>query len=75
MPGYANHGGDSGVVSYEISPGSIEVTFSDGSTYLYTDQSAGADNIAQMHALARAGQGLNSFINRNVKKGYASKLR
>lgn len=75
MAQYANNGGDSGVVSYESGPGWIEVTFSDGSVYRYTDQSAGADNIAQMHALAISGQGLNGFINTNVKYRYASKVR
>lgn len=75
MARYANRGGDSGVISYEIGPGSIEVTFSDCSSYLYTDQSAGATNIARMHALATSGRGLNSFINTNVKHGYASKRR
>ena len=75
MPRYANLSGNSGVFSYEISDGEIEVTFNDGSTYLYTDQSAGPGNITQMHALARFGQGLNGFINTNVKFRYARKLR
>lgn len=75
MPIYANHGGNSGVSSYEIGDGSITVTFTTGATYLYTNASAGAGNIAQMQALAAAGQGLNSFISRYVRKGYASKLR
>ena len=75
MEHYKNLGGDSGVVAYEIGPGSITVQFKDGSVYLYTDQSAGAASIAEMQRLAKAGQGLNSFINRVVKKGYARKLR
>lgn len=75
MEHYKNLGGDSGVVSYEIGPGSITVQFKDGYVYLYTDQSAGAASIAEMQRLAKAGQGLNSFINRAVKKGYARKLR
>jgi len=75
MEHYKNLGGDSGVVAYEIGPGSITVQFKDGSAYFYTDQSAGAASIAEMQRLAKAGQGLNSFINRVVKKGYARKLR
>ena len=75
MEHYKNLGGDSGVVAYEIGPGSITVQFKDGSVYLYTDQSAGAASIAEMQRLAKAGQGLNSFINRVVKKGYDRKLR
>ena len=74
MERYSNLGGDSGVVAYEIGNNSITVEFSDGKRYLYTYQSAGSDNIEQMKALAAAGRGLNSFINTNVKKRYASKL-
>ncbi len=72
---YKNLGGDSGVVAYEIGDDSIKVQFSDGSLYLYNYQSAGSHNIEQMKGLAIAGRGLNSFISRVVKKGYASKLR
>ena len=75
MEHYKNLGGDSGVVAYEIGQGSITVQFKDGSVYLYTNQSAGAASIAEMQRLAKAGQGLNSFISRVVKKGYVRKLR
>ncbi|AXV99844.1 hypothetical protein CJO81_03165 [Ralstonia solanacearum] len=75
MERYANRGGDSNVVAYEIEQNSITVQFGDGSIYLYTSQSAGAMNLEHMKQLAIAGQGLNSFIGRVVRKGYASKLR
>lgn len=75
MERYKNLGGDSGVVGYEISEGSIIVQFSDGATYLYTAQSAGVGNIAEMQRLATLGRGLNSFISRSVRKDYARKLR
>jgi len=51
----------------------IEVTFGDGSRYLYTVASVGRDNLNKMIQLAQAGQGLNSFINRVVRKMYARK--
>lgn len=75
MPIYANHGGDSGVSSYEIGDGEITVTFANGATrnYLYTESSAGAQNISQMQQLARAGQGLNAYINQHAKKLFAKK--
>jgi hypothetical protein len=66
---------NSGVTGYEIGPGSIAVQFQDGHVYLYTDQSAGSGNIQQMHSLARSGRGLNSFIDRVVKKLYERKVR
>ena len=75
MERYANLGGDSGVVEYEIDNDFIRVQFSDGSIYLYTYASAGEDNIEQMKSLARNGRGLNTFINKNVYKRYARKER
>lgn len=75
MDRYMNRGGDSGVVAYEIGDDSITVQFRDGAVYLYTSQSAGAAALAEMQRLARAGQGLNSYIGRVVRKGYAQRLR
>jgi hypothetical protein len=75
MEHYKNIGGDSGVAGYEIGQGSITVQFKDGAAYLYTNQSAGSANISEMQRLAIAGQGLNSFISRAVRKNYAQKLR
>lgn len=74
MPTYANTSGLSNVRSWEETEDSITVTFGDGSKYLYTDASAGAGNVAAMKRLAAAGSGLNSYINRRVKKGYARKF-
>ena len=75
MERYANREGDSNVFAYEIEQFSIKVQFGDGSIYRYTSQSTGAENLEHMKQLANAGQGLNSFIGRVVRKGYASKLR
>ena len=75
MERYKNLGGDSNVIAYAIETQSITVQFRDNSVYLYTNGSAGANNIERMKELASNGQGLNSFINRVVKKKYASKLR
>lgn len=75
MVRYKNLGGNSGVSAYEIGAESITVQFSSGAVYLYTYKSAGNSNIEKMKSLAVAGKGLNSFIMRNVRKGYESKLR
>lgn len=72
---YKNLGGNSGVSAYEIGDESITVQFNSGAVYLYTYKSAGSSNIETMKSLAMAGKGLNSFIMRNVKEGYESKLR
>jgi len=75
MERYANFGGDSGIADYSIAADSITVYFQDGASYVYTNMSAGSGNIARMKELAQAGQGLNEFINRYVKYGYARRLR
>lgn len=75
MERYRNLGGDSGVFACEIGSDFIRVQFSDGAVYLYTYVSAGSQNIEQMKKLARRGQGLNSFVNRVVRKAYARKER
>ena len=75
MERYRNIDGDSGVAAYEVGPDYIRVQFSDGSVYLYTYASAGSHNIEEMKRLAVAGDGLNAFINKNVKKSYERKER
>jgi hypothetical protein len=75
MEQYKNLGRDSGVSFFEIKSESITVQFNTGKTYLYTYQSAGSHNIEEMKLLAQNGEGLNSFINRVVRKKYASILR
>jgi hypothetical protein len=52
MEPYKNRGGESGVVAYDIDAGQIIVEFRDGKRYLYTEDSAGAANVAQMQALS-----------------------
>jgi hypothetical protein len=75
MVRYKNSDGDSGVHSYEYGADYIRVQFTTGAIYLYTYQSAGAENIEHMKKLAQCGNGLNAFINTVVKKLYAKKER
>ncbi|MGB3367233.1 MAG: hypothetical protein WBA54_07085 [Acidaminobacteraceae bacterium] len=67
---YKDINGDSGVKGYEYGSDYINVQFSTGATYSYSYQSAGNGNIEQMKKLADLGDGLNSFINLNVKYKY-----
>ena len=48
MERYANRSRNSGVVAFEIAADSITVKFVDGNEYLYTYDSAGAENVDQM---------------------------
>lgn len=74
MQRYKHTGSDSGVVAYDIDAGQIIVQFKNGKRYLYTEDSAGAANIARMQALARAGQGLSSFITKHVANLYEREI-
>jgi len=75
MQPYRGAADDAGVIAYEEGPGFIRVEFGNGGVYLYTDQSAGAGNIAHMKALAAAGHGLTAFISRHARRAYAVKER
>ena len=70
MQRYANFGGHSSIYGYEIEPTRIRVMFSDGTVYSYSYASAGINNVERMKQLAMSGQGLNSFIMRNVRNSY-----
>lgn len=74
MERYGNIGRDSGVLEYEIGANYIKVKFSDGSIYLYSYRKPGDYHVEQMKNLAQNGVGLNSYINKNVKHKYESKL-
>jgi hypothetical protein len=74
MQRYKNRSGESGVVAYDIGAGSITVKFVSGERYLYTEDSAGADNVAKMQELAQAGHGLSAFISQHVHDRYARKF-
>jgi hypothetical protein len=71
---YKDIHGDSGVAAYEIGPGSIKVQFAYGGTYLYNSSAPGAALVAEMQRLAQTGGGLNTYINKHVRRNYAAKL-
>lgn len=75
MQPYLDINNDSGVAAYEIGLDIITIQFKDGAIYEYTSISTGRRNLNQMAKLAKAGDGLNSFINTVVKKGYSRKVR
>lgn len=75
MTVYQNKGHDSGITQFETGTNSITVYFSDGSAYLYNATAPGVQMVAEMTKLAHSGEGLNSYINRNVRANYAAKIR
>ena len=74
MTHYKNISTKSEVKAYAAGNTFIEVTFNTGSTYLYTNSSAGSSNIETMKKLAADGLGLHSFIQVRVPKKYAFKI-
>lgn len=75
MTPYRDWDHDSGVRAYDIRQSHIDVQFKDGSVYRYTALSAGQANLDHMARLARAGDGLNAFINQAVRRRYSARLR
>lgn len=74
MTPYRDWDKDSGIRAYELGFSHMDVAFKDGAIYRYTSVSAGQANLDRMIVLARAGDGLNEFINRAVKKRYSERL-
>ncbi|MDH4330549.1 MAG: hypothetical protein OEV93_03280 [Candidatus Moranbacteria bacterium] len=75
MEDYKNLSGLSNVVAYEIGDDHITVKFDENpaftyTTYKYSYDSAGKENVETMKDLAQEGWGLNSFINAKVRKLY-----
>ena len=70
MEKYKNLSRDSSVYAYKIGMNYIDVQFNDGSIYRYSYKSVGSSNVEQMKRYAQAGDGLGSFIQRNVRKLY-----
>jgi len=73
METYNDVNGDSGVAGYESGDDYIRVRFKNGSIYLYTYAQPGQNHVEHMITLAVAGDGLNSYINRNVRKSYETR--
>jgi hypothetical protein len=71
MQVYKDINNDSGVRGYEIGADYITVWF-DGTerSYTYSYASAGSSHVETMKNLAVAGDGLNAYINYNVKFKY-----
>jgi hypothetical protein len=67
---YKDLSGNSGVRGYEIKDHSIRVLFKNGKVYEYPASKIGYDNLAKMAELAKAGKGLATFINQNVRDDY-----
>lgn len=71
MQRYADRDNDSGVIGFEIEPKSITVWFHGAPRpYTYSYARAGQIHVEKMKGLAVFGDGLNAYINNNVKFKY-----
>ena len=75
MVPYRDWDRDSGVEAYEVGKAHIDVQFRGGAVYRYTSTSVGAAKLDRMVDLARAGEGLNAFINTFVRRSYSERLK
>lgn len=71
---YQDTNSNSGIVRYKYGSNWIRVEFKESSVYEYTYKSAGKNNVEKMKMLADSRNGLNSFINKNVRKKYSKKF-
>ncbi len=53
----------------------IRLLFADGRIYRYTNESCGPEKVFRMKALAAAGQGLLTYVNKHVRDSYAERER
>jgi hypothetical protein len=74
MQRYFSRSGDSGVEAYEIRAEAIMLRFKDGRNYLYDYSAPGHDHVEAMKLLARAGEGLTTYVNQHVRENYAKRL-
>ncbi len=73
MEHYRNLNCNSNIKQFELGSDFIKVMFNDNAIYVYTYASAGRNNIEQMKILAKNGCGLNSYIQKYVRKKYSHK--
>lgn len=66
MESYRNAEGGLGVVAYALSDDFITVRLHNGQALCFTCRSAGRANVEYMKLLARAGDGLNRFMFKEV---------
>ncbi|HSI47691.1 MAG TPA: hypothetical protein VLA61_05455 [Ideonella sp.] len=71
---YGKPHNDSGIAAYATGPGWIALEFKHGGCYRYDANAPGARHVAEMTRLARAGDGLNTYLNQHVREHYAERL-
>ena len=73
MTPYKNLSEESGVKAYEILDEGIRVQFISDDTYYYSHEIPGKNHVDEMKRLAEKGQGLATYISKNVRKNFDRK--
>jgi hypothetical protein len=68
-------GGNSGISAYDPRPHSIVIEFKSGEQYRYDYSRPGRRHVEEMKRRAAKNAGLTTYINQNVRKNYARKLK
>jgi len=72
---YKSRNPNAGVLNYEITGSAIILEFKDAKyRYVYDATTLGPEHVAVMIQLARAGEGLSTYVNQHVRERYAKKL-
>lgn len=72
MRTYGDHNGTSGITAFDFGTDCfgeeyIDIEYASGGVYTYLKKNVGEVNFLNMKVLALEGEGLNSFINKNVR--------
>lgn len=73
MENYKNSD-NSGVKAFEIGHDFIYVVFGKGEVYKYSYKRPGPGQVEKMKRLARKGEGLATYISRQIRSNFESKL-
>ena len=68
MTEYGNGNGNSGITAYQTGANYIDIQFRGGKVYRYSENTVGELYLLTMKVLASGGKGLNSFINKYVRR-------
>jgi hypothetical protein len=75
MEKYQDQSADSGIEAYEIGEDSIILRFKNGTEYLYSYIKPGKVHVEEMKKRAKSGNGLNTYLNQNVREKFEKKLK
>jgi hypothetical protein len=74
MKKYYGQSRDTGIEAFEIGTDNIILRFKDGREYLYSYVKPGKEHVEEMKKRAKSGNGLNTYVNQNVREKYEKKI-